>query len=449
MHIFPQLRKLERKYASELMVIGIHSAKFPNEKEKENLYKAVKRYELEHPVVNDAEFQVWQEYACRAWPTLMFIDPEGRVIGKHEGELSYEEFDRLMSRMVEEFDGQGLLNRNTIAYATQQEPETPLSFPGKVLADAEGDRLFISDSNHNRIVVTSLDGAVRQVIGSGAEGLEDGDFASARLNHPQGMALVGETLYVADTESHAIRQVDLAQGTVTTIAGNGNQGNLRSGSGPALSTELNSPWDLVHHKGRLYIAMAGCHQLWILDLVDDTVGPYAGSGGESITDGELANATLAQPSGITTDGNRLYFADSETSAIRSAELDPNGKVRTIIGLGLFEFGDRDGEAHHVRLQHPLGIVHREGALYIADTYNHKIKEIMPVARSSKTLLGTGASGHRDGPSLEASFSEPSGLSIANGKLYIADTNNHLIRVADLDTMEVSTLELTWLQAAGG
>ena len=443
MHIFPQLRRLERKYAEELMVIGVHSAKFPNEKEKENLYKAVKRCELEHPVVNDAEFQVWQEYACRAWPTMMFIDPEGKVIGKHEGEMSYEDMDRLLGQMVAEFDEQGQLDRKPVAIAREPEPTTPLSFPGKVLADETGDRLFIADTNHNRIVVASLAGKVTAVIGSGEEGLADGDFSSALFNHPQGMELEGDALFVADTENHALRKVDLVAGTVTTLAGNGNQGNRREGHGPGLSTELNSPWDLAFHDNKLFIAMAGCHQLWVMDLELGLVGPYAGSGGESISDGAMDQATLAQPSGITTDGNRLYFADSETSSIRSAELEPNGRVRTIIGLGLFEFGDRDGEGHHVRLQHPLGITDRDGALYVADTYNHKIKLIMPVLRSSETLLGTGKAGYLDGGALEAAFSEPSGLSIAGGKMFIADTNNHQVRVADMETLRVTTLELAW------
>ena len=449
MHIFPQLRKLERKYADELTVIGVHSAKFPNEREKENLDKAVKRYELEHPVVNDAEFRIWQEYACRAWPTLMFIDPEGKVIGKHEGEIAYDDFDRLIGQMVAEFDGQGLLNRNPVVYTRAREPDTPLSFPGKVLADGAGGRLFIADTNHNRIVVTALDGVVKQVIGSGAEGLADGGLKDAQFNHPQGMALVGETLYVADTENHAIREVDLSTGAIKTLAGSGNQGMRRSGVGPGPSTELNSPWDLTHYESNLYIAMAGCHQLWRLVLPGDgldycMVGPYAGTGGESITDGDLERATLAQPCGIDTDGNRLYFADSETSSVRSAELIPSGKVRTIVGLGLFEFGDRDGEGHHVRLQHPQGIACKDGALYITDTYNHKIKRVLPVERRVATVLGTGAAGCQDGPASEAAFSEPAGLSFANGKLYIADTNNHLIRVADTESWEVSTLEIVGL-----
>ena len=444
MHIFPQLRKLERKYAAELMVLGVHSAKFPNEKDGENLHQAVRRLELEHPVVNDADFRVWREYACRAWPTLMFIDPEGKVIGKHEGELAYEDLDRLLDRMVAEFDGLGLLNRQPIAYTRPAVAETALSFPGKVLADGEGGRLFIADSNHNRIVVAGLDGAVLQVIGSGVEGLADGDFAAAQFNHPQGIARAGETLYVADTENHALRQIDLAAGAVKTIAGNGNQGMRRSSFGPGPTVELNSPWDLAHHDHKLYIAMAGCHQLWLLTLADGEIGPYAGSGAENITDGGLAGANLAQPSGIATDGNRLYFADSETSAIRSADLAPNGRVRTIVGLGLFEFGDFDGAGHHVRLQHPLGVAWHDGMLYVADTYNHKIKVIDPAQRTAVTLLGCGRAGHRDGPGPAAAFAEPGGLSIADGQIYIADTNNHCLRVADLSTREVTTLELTGL-----
>ena len=438
------MRKLEQKYAEELMVVGIHSAKFPNEKARENLYKAVQRYELGHPVVNDVNFEVWQQYACRAWPTLMFIDPEGKVIGKHEGELPYESFDNLLSQMVAEFDDRGLLDRVPVRFVRDEQPHTDLSFPGKVVADGASGRLFIADSNHNRIIVTSLDGAVKQVVGSGDAGFDDGSLEAATFDHPQGMVFVGDALYVADSENHALRKVDLAAGTVETIAGTGDQGYMREGRGAGRNTELNSPWDLAHHGGKLYIAMAGMHQLWSMDLADGMVGPYAGTGRESITDGPLGTATLAQPSGITSDGARLFFADSETSSIRSASLDPSGRVQTIVGMDLFVFGDVDGTDHRVRLQHPIGIANHDGTVFIADTYNHKIKRILPATRSSFTLMGTGEAGHRDGPGNQALFSEPSGLSIADGKIYIADTNNHAIRVADLEGVEVTTLELKGL-----
>ena len=454
MHIFPQLRKLERKYASELVVVGVHSAKFPTEKETDSLTAAVRRCELEHPVINDSEFQVWQQYSCRAWPTLMFIDPRGNVIGKHEGELTFEQFDTLMSGMVAEFDELRIMHRSPLPTTPPLGPQNDLSFPGKVLADEAGGRLFIADTNHNRIIVSSFDGDVMQVIGTGEEALVDGSLAQSAFNHPQGMAIDGDILYVADTENHAIRRVDLQSGQVETIAGTGEQGYDRTGGRPGPSTSLSSPWDLALHNGVIYIAMAGVHQLWSLDLQTGIVGPYAGSGREAITDGPLATSALAQPSGITvgndgSGGERLYFADSETSSIRNCDLDPNGSVRTLIGLGLFEFGDVDGDDFRVRMQHPIGIIHHVsddggGVLYVADTYNHKIKRVLPKTRSAFTVAGTGKPGHVDGPFAQARFSEPSGLSIANGVMYIADTNNHTIRVANMETGEVATLELTGL-----
>ena len=107
MHVFPQLRKLEEKYSSELAVVGVHSAKFDAEKATQNVRQAILRYEIEHPVVNDAGFEVWRQYAVRAWPTLMFVDPAGKVIGKHEGEIQYDTFDRLIGEMIAEFDAEG------------------------------------------------------------------------------------------------------------------------------------------------------------------------------------------------------------------------------------------------------------------------------------------------------------------------------------------------------
>ena len=443
MHVFPQLRKLEEKYADEIIVVGVHSAKFTAEKDTNNVRKAILRYDIEHPVANDSDFAIWQTYTVRAWPTLMFVNPQGKIIGKHEGEITFDAFDGVIAEMIQEFDEQGQIDRRPLKFKLEKEKEweRPLSFPGKVLADAASDRLFIADSNHNRIVVASLDGNVTQIIGSGERGLTDGGFDKAAFNDPQGMALDGDVLYVADTKNHAIRKIDLAGGQVQTIAGTGEQATAFHDGGEGPSTSLNSPWDLELHGGILYIAMAGFHQLWRLDLKAQEVRPHAGSGRERIVDGPMASAQLAQPSGIVTDGSKLYFTDSETSAVRSADIDPNGRVETIVGLDLFTFGDVDGIGDEVRLQHTLGIDMHEGVLYITDSYNNKIKKIFPATRGAATLLGSGEPGHKDGQGKQAEFHEPGGISIANGKLYIADTNNHAIRIADLESDDVSTLEL--------
>ena len=165
------MRKLEEKYADEIIVVGVHSAKFAAEKDHENVRKAVLRYEIEHPVVNDKDFQVWQQYGARAWPTLMFIDPEGKLLGKHEGEFAVTDLDGLFSKMIAEYDNNQLVNRTplTLSLEKDKEWERALSFPGKVLADEASDRLFIADSNHNRIVVTDLRGKLLEVVGSGEQ----------------------------------------------------------------------------------------------------------------------------------------------------------------------------------------------------------------------------------------------------------------------------------------
>ncbi len=260
------------------------------------------------------------------------------------------------------------------------------------------------------------------------------------------MALKGDTLYLADRKNHLIRELNLKKQTVETIAGTGKQGHDRSASGPALKTGLNSPWDLLLKGNNLYIAMAGLHQIWLLDLNTLTIAPYAGNGGEDLVDGPLlggrAGSSFAQPSGLTTDGKNLYVADSETSSIRSVPLDGKGEVNTIVGEGLFAFGDVDGKGRDVRLQHALGLTWVDGKLYVADTYNSKIKVIDPEKRTSETFLG----GEPEGWLATPLFHEPGGICFADGKLYLADTNAHRIRVVDVKTKTVSTLKLEGVEA---
>jgi thiol-disulfide isomerase/thioredoxin len=447
-HIIPDLKRLEEKYAEELVVIGVHSAKFENEGDTENIRQIILRYELEHPVINDNNFEVWSQYGAQAWPTLVLIDPDGNVLGYHSGEGIFAPFDEVIGGMIEEFDALGKIDRNPLDLELEHESQldSPLLFPGKVLADAENNRIFIADSNHNRLVITDLEGVVLDVIGDGNGRLKDGAYEEASFFRPQGMTLAdANTLYVADTENHTIRRVDLAERRVTTVAGTGQQVFMGNPFGNALETPLNSPWDVLYHDGEVYIAMAGNHQLWVYDPATEVVVLHAGSGREQLTDGPLLQGGLNQPSGLGTDGEILYFADSEASAIRTADFDPAGEMNTIVGTGLFDFGDVDGTGDEVRLQHPLGVVYHDGLLYVADTYNSKIKRINPETRVSAAFLGGMQSGWQDGNGLETLFDEPGGLSISDGKLYIVDTNNHVIRVADIETGEVTTLVLVDLE----
>jgi len=462
MHILPELKKLEEKYPNELVVIGVHSAKFDGEKETENIRDAILRHEIEHPVVNDAEHAIWDTYGVSSWPTMLLIDPEGKAVYGRSGEFKAAEVDTILKAAIPYYKKQGLLTAAPLKFPLEVEKTktTPLRFPGKVLADEKTNRLFIADSNHNRIVVATFAGELLDVIGSGDIGKADGDFATATFNHPQGMTLLGETLYVADTENHMLRKVDLKKRTVVTIAGDGEQSpgaRFRWVRGKPQQIQLNSPWDLWIHDDDLYIAMAGPHQIWRMSLDEATIGPYAGNGREDIVDGPLLPdepytpgfSSFAQPSGLTSDGTWLYVADSEGSSIRAVPFNRVKEVQTVVGTSelpggrLFYFGDVNGPRSRVKLQHCLAVAYDNGKIYVADTYNNKIKVVDAKNGNTQLLAGTGDAGLSDD---KPTFDEPGGLSIAKGKLYVADTNNHAIRVIDLKTKKVTTLAISGLNS---
>jgi thiol-disulfide isomerase/thioredoxin len=461
MHILPELKKLEEAYPNELVVIGVHSAKFAGEQDAKNIAEAIQRYEIQHPVINDPQHALWTRFGVNVWPTVLLIDPEGYAVWGRTGEVTFEQLNKVLKPAIAFYGRKKLINRRPLELNRPASPDTPLRFPGKVLADEPGSRLFIADSNHNRIVIARLDGTLIDTVGRGTLGRADGDYASAEFNHPQGMALLGDSLYVADTENHLLRKVNLKTRKVTTLAGVGQQARKAATLGrltKPLDTPLNSPWDLWIHKDTLYIAMAGAHQIWRMPLSGLGIGPYAGNGREDIVDGPLLPSepyqegfsSFAQPSGLASDGTWLYVADSEGSSIRSVPLPPGRQVRTLVGTAhlaqgrLFTFGDVDGSAQTALLQHPLGVVFHEGQLYVADTYNNKIRVVNPADGTTKTLAGSGAAGNADGPA--ATFDEPAGITAAGGKLFVADTNSHAIRVVDLAAgAKVTTLTIAGLK----
>ena len=453
-HVLPDLAKLEAKYKNQLVVIGVHTAKFEAEKDTENIRSKVREYGIKHPVANDANQVIWDRFGARSWPTLTLIDASGQLVrvpnqprGMFSGEGHYAELDKAIQSLVDKARARGELDETPVEFPAEMDKASVggLLYPGKVSADPKSKRLFVSDTGHNRVVVTDLDGRLIEAIGDGKAALKDGDFASSSFNRPQGTCLFEDILYVADTENHAIRAVDFKAKTVKTVAGTGEQSHAFEGGGPGTSTAISSPWDVLPIPGlrTLAVAMAGPHQIWRYDVARKTISHWAGSGYENIQDGTLLQARFAQPSGLATDGTHLLVADSEVSGLRSISLGADHRVSTIVGVGLFGFGDVDGEGKNVRLQHCLGVAYGKDKLYVADTYNNKVKVCDPKTKTVKTLVGTQEPGQGDQP---PQFNEPGGLALVGDTLYVADTNNHQIRAVDLPTKEVRTLDLSSVKA---
>jgi hypothetical protein len=289
--------------------------------------------------------------------------------------------------------------------------------------------LALSDTGRDRVLVGRLDdvgGRLRvELEVGGVRGYHDGPAAQALFDSPQGLSFVGNELVVCDSGNHAVRGIDLCSGAVRTIAGTGNQlrtaADLRAGA-------LSSPWDVCAVEDRLFIAMAGTHQIWSVQHDGTALRLHSGNRHEALADGPHPVAALAQPMGLVSDGRRLYFVDAESSAVRWASVDPAGRVETIVGTGLFDFGNRDGVGDHVLMQHQQGIALAEdGRLLVADSYNDALKWVDPTSKSATTWI--------------RGFNEPSGVAVTRELVYVADTNAHRIATVDRATEVIATLEI--------
>ncbi len=390
LHVLDELRELEEKHRDTVVIVGVHSPKFVHEADHQAVVDAVERYEVHHPVLDDPELVTWKQYAVRAWPTLVVIDPEGYVVAQHAGEGHAHAIARLVEELETEHAAKGTLRRGDGPYVAPEPTAGDLKFPGKALRLPNGNFL-VADSGHHSLVELEADGeTVVRRIGDGVRGLVDG--TAPRFSEPQGLALLpagsAYDVIVADTVNHALRGVRLADGEVTTLAGTGRQWWQGSATeGAAREVDLSSPWDVAWFDGRVWIAMAGVHQLWAYDPAAGTVGVAAGTTNEGLVDGPAAEAWFAQPSGlaVSADGERLWVADSETSSLRWVSRETK-EVHSAVGTGLFDFGHRDGAAEQALLQHPLGVtVLPDGSVAVSDTYNHALRRYDPASGEVSTL----------------------------------------------------------------
>ncbi len=419
LHVLDELRPLEEKYGDVLVVIGVHSPKFAHERDPEALAAAVERYGVTHPVLDDPDLLMWRQYAAKAWPTLAVVDPAGYLVAAMAGEGHAEGLSRLVEELIGEHDAAGTLHRGDGPYVPPAEPATTLRFPGKAIALPDGG-LLVSDSAHHSLVELDPDGeTVRRRIGSGRRGRADGPAEVAAFAEPQGLCLLpervaeiaGYDLVVADTVNHLLRGVRLATGEVVTVAGSGRpwRSSVDDHAHDALAADLSSPWDVAWYDGTVVVAMAGIHQLWWFDPVKRTTGVYAGTTVEALRDGPLPDVWLAQPSGLSTVGARLWLADAETSAVRWVA---DGALHTAVGQGLFDFGHVDGPGTQALLQHPLGVCALpDGSVLVADTYNGAVRRYDP-ATDEVSTVATG-------------LAEPSDVVLtADGGVFVVESAAH-------------------------
>lgn len=491
MHILPDLAYLENKFQGKAMtVVGVHSAKFDNEKDTGAIRDAVLRYDVRHPVINDKNMELWRALGVSSWPTVAVVSPTGKLIVSLSGEGHRRDLDDILTAALEYYGEKNMLDATPVPESLEKNKDSrltasPLRFPGKIALDAESNRLFISDSGNHRIVVTELStGKFLAAYGGNGPGLRNGPGNFSAFNRPQGLTYspATDSLFVCDTENHAIREIQLKTGEVRTVVGDGVKGenDFRGGAAGA-EQRLNSPWDcLLLEDGKnqvLLVAMAGQHQIWRVDIATGVAAAVSGNGSERNQNGSTGlTSSWAQPSGLalvskntsisnnefSLENMEVLVADSESSTIRRLNLSSGGASACIGGDplfsdNLFKFGDEDGMGANALLQHPLAVAaglpsgssssssssKTKTTAWVADSYNHRLKLLDTTTCSITTVAGTGQAGFLDGIGTSAQLSEPSGLAVSpvDGRVFIADTNNSLIRVFDPTASKLFTLQL--------
>lgn len=428
LHMVQELRAIEAKHHDGLSLIGIHTPKFDHERHPDNVLKAINRMYMRHPVANDADWVAWRQFGIQAWPSVAVLDAEGRVAGIVAGEGHREQIDSLVTSLLDDAANRDIRFYEPTQMVSRPEPRTALNFPGKVFATESA--LFVADSGHNRILECTHDGRVIRQVGTGTAAYLDGKFGDAAFQDPQGMAMIKDMLYVADRGNHCVRRVHMITGEVDTVAGNGQHGHPPTQDyAEPTRVALNSPWALVAAGEKLLVAMAGQHQIWALDLNRKRLNLYSGTGKIGREDGDGMFATFAKPTGLAYANQVLYVADADGSAIRAVRSD--GRVQTLIGAGLYEFGDQDGVPAQARLQHPMDLAADANGqiLWVVDTYNNKLKAISLRGGGAKTI------------NIAYRFHQPSGIATLPGKLFIANTGAHEVVRIDTTNGQVTRLPI--------
>lgn len=410
-HRLAELGQWQSRNPGKLQLLILQVPRFDCEREPEQTLKLLRRQGLTAPALLDADWDGWRRFNVTAWPTLVLLDAQGREVDRLVG--FGDELDRALNALCQgtssPLDSDASRQREL-----RPEPRLPLLFPTALAVSTE--RLYIADSGHHRILECSHAGRVLRQFGLGTADMMDGGPGEAAFNRPQGLALEREWLYVADTGNHALRRIQLVTGQVDTLCGNGRPGDPREGTVSApRQTALNHPQGLAVADNQVHIAMAGDNRIWSYHLGQRTLSWRAGSGAIDERDGSGHLAAFAQPAALAAVQQVLYVCDALGSSIRSMQL-RGDLVQTLVGQGLWSFGDQDGPRTTARLQYPQAIAMSPDApvLWIADAGNGRLRTLR---------LGGGELGTVE---LPRRLHGPAGLALGGGAVWIAETDAHAV-----------------------
>ena len=311
-------------------------------------------------------------------------------------------------------------------------------FNGPAGITSDGSSLYVSDSGNNTIrKIEIATGLVTTLAGTAANGCIDAIGTAASFNKPFGIATDGGNLYVSDSGNNKIRQINIATGKVTTLAGSGASGSF---DGVGTRASFANPNGLTIDKGNLYVADTRNSKIRKIVIATGAVSTLAGSGMSTALDGSAKRASFAQPSGITAVGGSLYVVDKYSQKIRKVEIE-TGKVTTLAGGGgdVVGRGHGNGKGKAASFTYPSGIAADGNNLYVTDSQSQMIRKIEIATGEVTTFAGTGSIGLLDGPGSSALFNFPEGITVIGNSLYVVDSINNRIRKIAISDQTVTTI----------
>jgi hypothetical protein len=413
MQTLVDLGHLRNRHPDRLNVVAVNVPRFDHEREPRRAGKRLARNRFEFPIGHDPDWTLWQHYGIEAWPTVVLIDAAGRIRERFVGDGQLRDIDAAVSRLQAEIPPRAL-NIERIELRRGGEPMLPLRYPiGLALS---GNYLYVADSGHHRVLECDLSGRVLRQFGSGGAGFIDGPSELAAFNRPHGLAIERDTLYIADTGNHAVRRIQLRGGDIDTVVGAGRPGTPNPGPvGDPRMVALDQPRAVSLAAGSLYIATAGDNRLWRFDLGAPGLSLVAGSGQLAVVDGLRSEAAFAEPSSLASVQQMVYVCDATGSAIRCANV-RTGQVNTLVGEDAWNHGNADGARSVARLQHPQAIALDPSApvLWIADSGNDSLRALRLGGGELTTVA------------LPQRLHAPGGMAVADGVVWIADTDAHAV-----------------------
>lgn len=423
-----KLKDLNDRFPNSFAIIGVHIPVFENEKNLNIVKKAIIKYDINYPVINDKNHELLNKFKITKSPTFLIFNINGKLKQNFDGKNAEKNAIELATKLY--FKNKFSLSNHQIPVVLEKDSSISniLSVPSKIIyvdKFAFKNRIIpaiiIANSGQNSIIVTNLSGEIIVKIGNGHRGFVDDDLINSRFYNPQSIVYHDKKIYVADTGNNSLRLIDLENNIVKTLLGNGSKGDIFAKKKTVVmgnDTNLSLPNDLEFYpdKSMLAISNAGTNQILGYDIKNKNIIILAGNGEHDELDGVYPNNSLKQINDMAVDGDKLYLIDGLTSSIRV--LNRDGFLKTLY--------NGKSPSNITKLQNPRAIIADETGIYISDSLNHAIKKFDYNSLQITKLFG-GERGDKIGDF--TTFDEPNGIFGIIDKFFIADSgNNRIIEV---------------------